>query len=227
MHPEPLFACRELGVGYDVPLVGGISFQVDPSSFTLLYGPNGAGKSTLARTMFGLLPPIEGQLEWSGLHGTAICPTALIKAGVRFLGQGARGFGALTVARQVNLLNRLFGHEGEVPSDQGDHRRVSALSYGQRRLAALRTVLAGSARCLVLDEPLAGLDQAVAHDVITCIERERARGAAIFMIEHRVASLLDLVDNLVVLDGRKMVYSGPIRGHPLGAGARVIAAEGN
>jgi branched-chain amino acid transport system ATP-binding protein len=221
-----ILTCDGLSIGYDMPLVSGIGFGVSRGALTLIYGPNGVGKTTLARTLFGLAAPLAGTYRWN-LEGAPVTPQALVESGARFLGQGPRGFGSLSVRRQLRTLNTLYGLEpAAVPESSWRGRNVGALSYGQRRLAALRTLQCGAPECYILDEPLAGLDQRVADEVIEWVRSATQAGVGILMIEHRVGRLLSLVDNIVILQGRSVFYSGPAEQMPPEARMRITSGGG-
>jgi len=186
--------------------------RLDAPSTVALMGPNGSGKTTLLRVLSGLLPPTSGRIETSGEvsvgyvcqhhHPHAYMPmtvTEVLAIG-RYRKRGL--FGRLrrddremidVAAERLNvahLRNRAFGD----------------LSGGQRQRVMVAMVLASEADCLLLDEPITGLDlpsQAIILDVVAA---ERAQGRLIVMSTHhlqeaRRCDRVVLIKGLVLADG--------------------------
>ncbi len=155
-----------------------IGFVLHPGGALLLHGANGAGKTTLLRTLAGLLPKISGTIE--GLDGTR----------VEFLGHADGLKAALTVQESVDFAARLAGrpappdtlealgleHLADIPT--------RLLSAGQRRRAALATVLAAHATLWLLDEPTTALDDASVRQFGILCARHRAGGGMVIAATH-------------------------------------------
>jgi heme exporter protein A len=160
-----------------------VSFALHPGGALLLRGANGAGKTTLLRTLAGLLPKLAGQVD--GLEG----------ARVEFLGHADGLKAALTVRESVDFAARLAGRPA--PSDTLEALGLDdladiptrMLSAGQRRRAALATVLAAQADVWLLDEPTTALDDAsVARFGVVCA-RHRAGGGMVIAATHAALPL--------------------------------------
>lgn len=190
-----MLACSSLSVGYaGKSILRDLSFEFTAGRVILISGANGSGKSTLLRTMFGLLPAISGRVEWFGNAGPNVQPRDLILAGVRYLGQGVRGFPRMRVGEQLRLLERIYGFEAPQPDETCiEHipmdKAVGDLSIGQRRLVALESLTAGEPRAFLLDEPLAALDQSVIDAVERWCLRRRDEGKLVVLVEHRLIGL--------------------------------------
>jgi heme exporter protein A len=155
-----------------------VGFALHPGGALLLRGANGAGKSTLLRTLAGLLPPLAGQIE--GLDG----------ARVEFLGHADGLKAALTVGESVAFAARLAGrkppHDALAAYGLEDLSDLPTrmLSAGQRRRAALATVLAAAATLWLLDEPTTGLDDASVTRFERAVARHRAQGGMLVAATH-------------------------------------------
>ena len=172
----------------------GASGQVRAGELVVVIGPNGAGKTTLARVIAGLLAPTAGSVRCFGrdparaarreiARDLAYLPQAYELAfpyaaiEVVLLGRFAQQRG-LALASDADLA---AAHAAMVACDVADlaDRRFDELSGGEARRVILAQAMCQGARCLVLDEPTAGLDPAHARSVFEMLRRHCERGAAI------------------------------------------------
>jgi iron complex transport system ATP-binding protein len=185
--------------GRDV--LAGVTFTAEAGTFTALCGPNGAGKTTLLRALAGLLPGTPRPDPRS----------------VAYLPQGARSAWGLTV-RQVAALGRIpHGDTAEAAvahalsacalTDLAD-RRVDQISGGQARRAMLARVLASEPRVLLLDEPVADLDPAAAHDIMAVLRAIATAGGTVVAVLHALDLAAAYVDRMVVLQAGRIVADG-------------------
>ncbi len=206
-----------------------ISFEVQAGEMLLVLGPSGCGKSTLTFCLNGLIPhSIAGDLGGRVLIGgqeigrTPVAETAR-QVGVVFQDPDTQ-FCMLRVDDEI-----AFGLENlRVPSEEMPERirralrlvglqgverlRIDRLSGGNRQRLALACVLALEASVLVFDEPTSNLDPAGAEQVFADIARLKAAGdRTLVVIEHRLDSLIGLVDRVLVLgpDGQPITFGRP------------------
>ena len=189
---------------------------------TAIIGPSGCGKSTLLRVLAGLEPGAEGRIAFDGatwLGDRIFAPPR--RRGVGLVFQDARLFPHLSVRR-----NLLYGHR-RTPAEERLfapetvirlmdlapllERPVAALSGGERqRLAISRAVLA-SPRLLLMDEPLASLDQGRKEDILPFVERLAGDLAIpILYVSHEIDEVVRLATDLVLMTEGRVVASGPI-----------------
>ncbi len=203
-----------------------VGFDVSPGETVALLGPNGAGKSTLLAVAAGLLRPHHGRVELDGRvltdvdegRGRAWVPphqrqVALLaqepllfphldaRANVAF-GPRSRGEGRRTAR---GLADHWLSEVGV--GDLGD-RRPDRLSGGQAQRVAVARALAADPRLLLLDEPMAALDVAVAPALRQTLKRVlRDRSAVV--VTHDVLDALLLADRVVVVEAGRVVEQGP------------------
>jgi molybdate transport system ATP-binding protein len=189
------------------------------SGVTALFGPSGAGKSTLVNIIAGLLRPDKGRIDLSGKtlfdHSRKIdLPPERRDAGYVF--QEGRLFPHLSVksnlmygmrlkppsARQLDLAEvvELMGISHLL------QRRPASLSGGEKQRVAMGRALLTSPRLLLMDEPLASLDQARKNEVLPfLVELPRKMQIPIIYVSHSLAEVEFLADRVVKLSHGKMV----------------------
>lgn len=199
-----------------------VAFQA-PVGLTVLFGRSGAGKTTVVNAVAGLLRPDAGRIQ-SGdrvLLDTAagIClPPHRRRVGYVF--QDARLFPHLTVRQ-----NLLYGHwfaGGAGAADLGQivemlgigpllARRPAALSGGEKSRVALGRALLSNPGLLLLDEPLAALDDARKAEILPYLMRLRAAGGPpILYVSHAMAEIAALADHLVVMAEGRVTHAAPL-----------------
>ncbi len=189
---------------------------------TALFGPSGSGKSTIIRLLAGLERPEEGRIT---LGDTVLLDTAqglAVPPHRRRIGlvfQDALLFPHLSVKANLTY-GRWFTPRGErrigfdpVVEVLGiGHlldRRPSTLSGGERQRVAIGRALLTSPRLLLMDEPLASLDQARKQEILPFIERLReAFALPVIYVSHAVEEVTRLASRVVRLDAGRVVAEG-------------------
>ncbi|WP_405443090.1 ABC transporter permease [Streptomyces niveus] len=193
--------------------------DAEPGTTIAVVGPNGAGKTTLLRALLGLTPRAHAELRLGALDVTALPPH---RRGVAWVPQDgalfphlsalsntayglrAQGVGRAEARRSAQLwLDRLgVGHLA--------HRRPAQVSGGQAQRVALARALATDPRLLLLDEPLAALDQTtrarVRHTLRSHLE---GFGGVCLMVTHDPVEAVSLADRVLVLDEGRVVQDAP------------------
>jgi len=193
-----------------------------PAGVTALFGRSGSGKTTLINAVAGLLVPDHARIVLDG--------DVLVDTGTRrslpvhrrrlgYVFQDARLFPHLTV-RQNLLFGRWFAPPGDaVPLDRVVEllgigpllaRRPGTLSGGERSRVAIGRALLSKPRLLLMDEPLAALDEARKAEILPYLERLRDQTEVpILYVSHAVAEVARLATTLVVLEAGRVVQAGP------------------
>lgn len=169
--------------GTEREVLNGVSFLITHGEKVALLGMNGAGKSTLMLTINGLLTPTEGSINIGGIPVTRKT-LALIRQSVGMVFQDPDdqlfmstieedvAFGPVNMKLpREEVERRVTQSLNEVGIENMRHRNATQLSGGQKRLAAIATVLSMEPNIMVLDEPTANLDWKARTDLIKVLNR--------------------------------------------------------
>src|SRR5512137_820923 len=207
-----------------------ISFSANPGEILLIAGASGCGKTTLIRCINGLIPrSYKGELAGRILlHGqeTVGLPLARIS---QMVGTVLQDPERQILGTRV-LYEVAFGLENlALPRDEIRERAEQALAYlnitglrdretfslsgGEKQKVALAGVLAMRPRILILDEPLASLDPASAHETLDFVRRLADEGMTVIMVEHRVEDVLRIrPDRVLYMSEGRIRYLGALGG---------------
>ncbi len=189
---------------------------------TALFGPSGSGKTSIINMIGGLARPTRGLIRADErvLVDTAnriVLPPNKRRIGYVF--QDARLFPHLTVAQNLKY-GRWFAPSGERYADMGAivdmlgigallERKPSALSGGEKQRVAIGRALLASPRLVLMDEPLASLDEARKREILPYIERLRDETKVpIVYVSHSISEVARLATDIVVLSHGKVVVAG-------------------
>jgi branched-chain amino acid transport system ATP-binding protein len=189
-------------------------------AITALLGPNGAGKSTLLKTVMGLKRPARGEIRFAGQPIAGQPPHRITELGLSLVLEGGRPFAEMSVSENLDLgsnSRRARARAVEARAEifelfpvlrERQRQAAGTLSGGERQMLALGRALMGSPRLLMLDEPSLGLAPLVVEQMFSVIERLRARGITILLVEQNVQHSLRLAHYSYVLETGKIVLEG-------------------
>lgn len=202
-----------------------------PPGLTLVLGPNGCGKSTLVKLAAGVEMPTAGSISISG-HDLWR-DEAAARRGLVYVPEHPDLTPYATVDEILTLVAGLRAENRDVVDEAMTwaglaglgSRTVRELSNGQRRRAVLAAARIGSARYLVLDEPLDGVDRSFRAELLDWIAMHRDSDAVILLVSHDIDAFAELVDRVINPRGGKCyllsrVPEGPARREALARLAR-------
>ncbi len=203
-----------------------VAFEVAAGDVLAVLGPNGAGKSTTLHVISGLLQPDSGLVRVGGRTLTDTADGISVATHDRRVGlllQDPLLFPHLSVQANVEFAPRSRGVPratarqaavtwlAEVGLTELADRKPDQLSGGQAQRAAIARALAAEPEVLLLDEPLSGLDVAVAASVRALLRRVSSQsGRATVLITHDLLDVLTLADRVMVLDDGRVAEIGAV-----------------
>lgn len=225
--PEPKGAVASERVSYGIPgqpmpIIKGVSFNLEPGESLAIIGPSAAGKTTLIRLLIGTLAPTAGNVRLDGVdvytwrrddfgrHVGYMPQDVELFDGTVFqniarMGEAAPEdvFAAARLAGCHEMILRLpQGYDTEI-GDGGQH-----LSGGQRQMVGLARAMFGSPKFVVLDEPNSNLDGDAEAALGTALEALKAKGTTVILVSHRPA-LVQGVDKVLLLREGAVEAFGP------------------
>jgi branched-chain amino acid transport system ATP-binding protein len=202
-----------------------------------LIGPNGAGKTTAFNVLTGVYRPDTGSFSLAGTELAGLRPSRIARAGLARTFQNIRLFPDLSVLDNVRVARQCRSEHGllatllRVPSvrrredeDEArgrellrlfdlEHRALEearGLPYGDQRRLEIARALATDPKCLLLDEPAAGMNPAETAALAKLIRRLPAEfGVGVLLIEHDMGLVMDICDRITVLDHGVTIACGP------------------
>ena len=205
--------------------VNGVTMKADDGEILAIVGPNGAGKSTLLKLIVGLEVPTSGTIRFGGEEITRRPAHLIRRLGIAMVQQTPRHFSTMTVLENV-ALGALFGraeaHRNEeqalklasealsfVGLAERSHDAVGNLNLHEQRFLELARAIAGQPRLLVLDEVMAGLNDAELGASIEIIRTIRNQfNMTIIWVEHVMKAVMSLAERTVVLNFGNVLTEG-------------------
>ncbi len=246
--PEDGLALSVEGVSKNfggVRAVAGVTTAVRKGDVFAIIGPNGAGKTTLLNMVSGFYKPDEGAILFGGSDIGRMKPNEIAELGIARTFQNIALFRGLTVldnlmlGRHVRLKSGVFSsllYWGPAQREEIRHRRrceeiidflklsdlrktpAGSLAYGLQKRVELGRALASDPTLLLLDEPMAGMNQEEKEDMVRYVLDVSAEwGTTIVLIEHDMGVVMDISTRVAVLDmGEKIAEGTPdeVRANP-------------
>jgi len=219
-----------------VQALSGVSFSIAQGAIYGLIGPNGAGKTTLFNVLTGIYVPDAGSFTFAGRPLAGLPPHRVAAAGIARTFQNIRLFANLSALENVMIGRHVRTHAGvlgavlrngatlreeaaierralELLDYVGIRARANeaagGLPYGDQRRLEIARALATEPKLLALDEPAAGMNPSERLALAKLIERIRADGVTVLLIEHDVRLVMNVCDRVLVLDYGERIAEGP------------------
>ena len=233
----PLLECRQIERRFGgLVALTGVDLRIERGEIFGLVGPNGSGKTTLTNAVTGFFPPQKGQILLGGQDITGMAPHAVARRGVARTFQNLALFNGMTVLDNI-LLGRHVHMRPSVlrtalytllaRQDEIAHRRVveetidfmqlqgvrdelvDAIPIGLKKRVELARALVAEPSFLILDEPMAGMNQEEKEYMARFVLDARdERGVTVMLIEHHMDIITGICDRMLVLSYGEVIDTG-------------------
>jgi branched-chain amino acid transport system ATP-binding protein len=207
--------------GYDgFQALFGVTLEVKAGEAVAVIGPNGAGKTTLIRVCSGLIRPTGGTIRMAGTDLATIPAHRIVELGIAHVPENRRLFPKMSVEDNLKMgaymrqarakfRDRLgFVYELFPRLRERRGQFAGTLSGGEQQMCAIGRALMSEPKLLLLDEPSAGLAPVVVQQVFALVERIRASGLTVLIVEQNVRQVLRIVDRAYLLEAGSIRISG-------------------
>ena len=221
MNQNLALKITNLSKSFDKPVLNDLCLSVPAGQLYAFLGPNGAGKTTTLRIVAGLLAADTGTVE---IYGNDITKEPLAaKAITAWLPDDPMLYDKLTPAEYLAFVAGLWRIDAKVAGEEAEklldwlelwdvrETRCEGFSRGMKQKVALAGALIHRPKLLILDEPLTGLDAAMARTVKDALRAQVDAGATVIITTHILEVAERLADRIGIIAGGKILAEGTLQ----------------
>jgi ABC-type Mn2+/Zn2+ transport system ATPase subunit len=221
---EAAIRVEDVWAGYDGhTALEEVGFTVTKGSIVGLIGPNGSGKSTLIKVILGMHRPWQGRVRVMGRESAAARRILGYTPQIETVDwQFPVTVGEVVMTGRYGRLGPLRRPTGadkavvescleRLRITEVADRQIGDLSGGQQRRVLIARALAQEPQVLLLDEPMAGLDAAIQHELMDLFEGLRAEGKTLLIATHDLSCVTGCFDRVLLLNRRIVAYGEPTK----------------
>ena len=196
-----------------------VSLDIRDGEVVTLLGRNGMGKTTTVKSIMGLVTPRGGSVTFGGVSVAGLPPERIARLGAGLVPEGRQIFATLTVRENLVAtaanrlgrsdpwtLDRVYGLFPRLRERAG--QTAGTLSGGEQQMLAVGRALMTNPRLLILDEATEGLAPVIRTEIWHVIERLKAQGQSILLIDKNLGVLKRLADRHYIIEKGRSVWSG-------------------
>ncbi|MEA2999253.1 MAG: type transport system ATP-binding protein [Sphingomonadales bacterium] len=233
--PSPALEVRGLAKAFDKPVIVDMDLSVEAGELYALLGPNGAGKTTTLRMVVGLTAPDAGSIRIFGID--ALRRPLKAKAITAWLPDEPMLYDKLTPLEYLAFVAGLWSIPRAEAAEEAERlltwlglwddraTRCEGFSRGMKQKVALAGALIHKPRLLILDEPLTGLDAAMARSVKDMLQAQVKAGATVIVTTHILEVAERLADRIGIIQSGRLLAEGTLAELRQRAGSSELTLE--
>lgn len=197
-----------------VQVLFGVDLQVREGEVVALMGRNGMGKTTTIRCICKMMAASGGDISFAGQRLTRLASHRAVRCGIGLVPEGRRCFANLSVLENLTVAARGNGWQRADIFDlfpvlaERQGQSAATLSGGEQQMLAIGRALMTSPRLLVLDEATEGLAPVVRDQIWDAIQRLKAEGLSILLVDKSLREMRQVMDRAVILERGQAVWQG-------------------
>jgi branched-chain amino acid transport system ATP-binding protein len=215
-----MLTLNNVTAGYgSLHILHGVTFSVNQGEIVALLGANGAGKTTTLRVISGLVDAQGGSVVFNGQDITNTRSDKRVGMGLVQVAEGRELFGTLTVEENLIMGAWTASHADRQETmvevldlfpilAERSKQRAETMSGGQQQMLAIGRALMARPSLLMLDEPSIGLAPKLVNQVLESVQRIRASGVTILIVEQNAAATLAISDRAYVMESGAIAFEG-------------------
>lgn len=235
---EPILSCTDINRWFGgLHAVKNVTLTIKKGEILGLVGPNGSGKTTMVNAITGFYPPQQGSIVYNGQVLSGLKPHQIARHGIARTFQNVALFKGMSVLDNILLGRHNFMQPSMIASlfywwwakkEEVENRHqveevidllqlesardeyVDVIPLGIQKRVELARALAAEPKFLILDEPMAGMNQEEKEYMVRFIlDAHEALGLSILLIEHHMDVVTAICDRLIVLNNGEKIKEGP------------------
>ena len=216
-----LLQIESVKTAYDrIDVLHGITLSVEAGTITCILGSNGSGKSTLIRSILGLTPPNQGQIQFDGRSLLGLKTHQVIGRGIARIPEGRKIFTKMTVDENLRVgayqetdgaeINRRAAEVYELfpRLKERTAQLAGTMSGGEQAMVSIGRGLMAKPKLLIIDEPSLGLSPLYVKENFRIIRDINQLGITVLLVEQNVRQTLAIAHYGYVLAQGRLVASG-------------------
>lgn len=195
----------------------GVQFEVGKGEIVALLGRNGSGRSTTAKAIMGMVD-CQGAVHWQGSEIMGKKPYEIAHLGIGYVPENRDIFPTLTVHQNLMLGQKGSGKGSRWGFDdmygmfprlkERQHTEAGVLSGGEQQMLTLCRTLMGDPDLIIIDEPTEGLAPKIVELVGEYLQKLKARGISVLLIEQKLTIAMTVSDRALVMGHGSIVFQG-------------------
>jgi len=200
----------------DSYVLQGVDMEVRDATVVALLGRNGMGKTTTIRSIIGLTPPRKGSITFNGTELVGLPPNQIARTGIGLVPQGRMIFASLSVTENLTMAARTGGKDDPWTLEkiyeifprlkERARNKGNLLSGGEQQMLTIARALMTNPDLIMLDEPSEGLAPIVVQEVYRVIEKLKAAGQSILLVEQDFGMAMSVADYAYIMSKGSIVY---------------------